>query len=262
MQALVIAYEPPTLAELAVLTQINDFQRLSLLVKNCSPVVQIAPDDRVTFTERNFQRRLSDVFFGYAKLPSATRKRYHGLMALRCFRYVKEFYGSPAHLDHISELPAEIRISSPSSTVPVTASLAKNNDVLVVSHDDDVSRLPDSTVPTSPAPRCLYPIRCLFQHLSEAFPDAVQELFDDDLDFWGGQSSIRDKWLQDFCTLTTNFKDIRTDGMSTLHVAAGIGANDLLSILIDRNGRESSSWTNTDGMTAVSNLTFLYFESH
>lgn len=252
MQALVIAYEPPTLAELAVLTHINDLQRLSKLVKTCSPVVQIAPDDRVTFTERNFQHRLSHVFFGHAEPPSAKRKRYHGLMALRCFGYIKELYDAPHDVEHTLKIPDEITFSRPISTEPVTASLTNNDKVLVVAQDDDVSRLPDSTVPTSPAPRCLYPIRYLFRHLSEAFPDAVQELFDDDLDFWGGQSSIREKWLQSFCSLTTNFKDINTDGMSTLHVAAGMGANDLVSILIDRNGKVSSSWTNTDGMTAVS----------
>lgn len=254
MQALVIAYEPPTLAELAVLTQINDLQTLSLLVKNCSPVVQIAPDDRVTFAERNFQARLSEVFFGHAELSSATKKRYHGLMALRCFRYIKEFYSVSDDDDHTSETSDEVRHSGPRPSVPVTASLADNGLVLVVAQDDDVSQLPDSTVPTSPTPRCSYPIRYLFKHLSEAFPDAVQELFDDDLDFWGGQSSIREKWLQDFSTLTTNWKDIKTSGMSTLHVAAGMGANDLVSILIDKNGEVSSSLTNADGMTAVSNI--------
>jgi len=86
MQALTVAYEPPTLAELAVLTQIDDLQRLTDLVQKCAPVLHIRSDDKVAFTELEFKERLSEVFFGHANYPSTARKRYQGLMALRCFK--------------------------------------------------------------------------------------------------------------------------------------------------------------------------------
>ena len=254
MQALTVAYEPPTLAELAVLTQIDELQRLSDLVQKCYPVLHIRADDKVAFTEPEFRERLSEVFFGHADSSSAARRRYQGLMALRCFKYIKTSYGAAQDLDHTFDTPPDVRLGSSVVHTPMTAALVNDGEVLVVTQDDDVSRMVDSSSPATFILECRYPVRYLFQHLSEGFPDAVQELCNDDPDFWGGQSVTRDGWLADFRSLTTNFKDLNTKGMSTLHVAAGIGANDLVAILIDRNGEESSSWTNTDGMTAVSLL--------
>jgi hypothetical protein len=251
IQALTVAYEPPTLAELAVLTQIDDLRRLSDLVQRCSPILQIRPDDTIAFTEPEFRERLSGVFLGHPDPPSAARKRYHSLMALRCFKYIKTSYVVPAEDDYASEAIVDLRRGNPASLIPITTSLDNNGDVLLVAPDDDVSRIADSSVSVASVIKCAYPVRYLFEHLSEGFPDAVQELFEHDLEFWGGQSTTRDRWLEDFQSRTTHFKDLNTSGMSTLHVAAGIGAIDLVSILIDRNGKESSSWTNTDGMTAV-----------
>jgi len=258
MQALTVAYEPPTLPELAVLTQIDDLRRLADLVHKCDPVLQIRSDDKVTFTESEFKERLSEVFFEHADSSSTARKRYHGLMALRCFKYINSSYGEPEEFDHSSDATTGLRHDDSITHSPITAALVNDGEVLVVTQDDDVSRVVDSAIPATSIHGCHYPVRFLFQHLSEGFPDAVQELVDDDPDFWGGQSSTRDRWLADFRSLTTNFKDLNTHGMSTLHVAAGIGANDLVSILINRNGDNSSSWTNTDGMTAVSSSP-LYF---
>jgi hypothetical protein len=251
IQALTVAYEPLSLAELAVLTQIDDVKRLSDLVQKCSPILQIRPDDKIAFTEPEFRERLSDVFFGHSDPPSAARKRYHSLMALRCFRYIKTSYAIPAEEDSISETIVDVQGGSSTSSTTITASLINDNEVLLVAPDEDVSRIADSSILSASMLKCAYPVRYLFEHLSEGFPDAVQELFEDDPDFWGGHSTTRGRWLKDFQSLTTNFKDLNTSGMSTLHVAAGVGANDLVSLLIDRNGKESSSWTNTDGMTAV-----------
>jgi hypothetical protein len=256
IQTLTVAYEPPTLTELAVLTQIDDLQRLSALVQDCSPIVQIGLDNKVTFTELEFKNRLSYMFFGHPDSASVARKRYNGLMALRCFKCIRSVYDMPEGHDREYELPADERFGNPASPTPVTASLVGDGEVLVVAQDDDVSRMTDQSIPAASMIKCFYPVRYLFQHLSEGFPDAVQELFEDDPDFWGGNSIARNGWLEDFRSLTTNFKELNTHGMSTLHVAAGIGANDLVSILIDRNGEDSSSWTNIDGMTAVGSLSF------
>jgi hypothetical protein len=210
----------------------------------------------VAFTELEFKERLSEVFFGHANYPSTARKRYQGLMALRCFKYIRTSYGERNESDPSPDAPTNMQLDDSISQTPMTAALVNDGEVLIVTQDDDVSRVVHSSVPATLILGCHYPVRYLFQHLSEAFSDAVQELVDDDPDFWGGQSATRDRWLADFRSLTTDFKDLNTRGMSTLHVAAGIGANDLVSILIDRNGENSSSWTNTDGMTAVSISSF------
>jgi hypothetical protein len=249
---LTVAYEPPSLAELAVLTQIDDFKRLSDLVQKCSPILQIRPDDKIVFTEPEFRERLSELFFGHSTSPGAARKRYHSLMALRCFRYIKTSYAVPTEHDFRSETIIDVRSANPTAPTSISVSLINDDEVLLVAPDDDMSRIADSSISTASMLKCAYPIRYLFEHLSQGFPDAVQELFEDDPDFWGGHSTTRDRWLEDFQLLTTNFKELNTSGMSTLHVAAGIGANDLVSILMDRNGKQSCSWTNTDGMTAVS----------
>ena len=71
---------------------------------------------------------------------------------------------------------------------------------------------------SSSNPECTYPIKYLFRHLSEGFPDAAQELFEDDPDFWGQTSRLRDAWLKDFQIMTTDLKDLNTNGVSALHV--------------------------------------------
>jgi hypothetical protein len=205
------------------------------------------------YTEPEFRERLSELSFGHSTSPGAARKRYHSLMALRCFRYIKTSYAVPTEHDFMSETIVDVRSSSSTASTSIALSLTNDDEVLLVAPDDDVSRIADSSISTTSMLKCAYPTRYLFEHLSQGFPDAVQELSEDDPDFWGGHSTTRDRWLEDFQLLTTNFgKDLNISGMSTLHVAAGIGANDLVSILIDRNGKESSAWTNTDGMTAVS----------
>jgi hypothetical protein len=257
IQTLTVAYEPPTLAELAVLTQIDNLQRLSALVQNCSPVVQVGSDNKVTFAKPEFKQRLEYMFFGHPDSSSVARKRYHGLMALRCFRCIKASYGVRKENDYMFEQSVDERVRSPLSPIPITASLVDDGKIIVLSQDDDVSQMVDSPISATSTLKGSYPVKYLFQHLSEGFPDAVQELFEDDPEFWGGSSAIRDRWLEDFRVLSTNFKELNTRGMSTLHVAAGIGANDLVSILIDKNGKASSSWANTDGMTAASSFALI-----
>jgi hypothetical protein len=99
---------------------------------------------------------------------------------------------------------------------------------------------------------CPYPIEYLFRHLGEGFPDVAQELCDDDPNFWGLSSGLRNAWLKEFQLLTPDLKDLKTSGMSALNVAAGIGAKELVTLLVNRNGLSALSWTSDYGMTAVS----------
>lgn len=242
-----IAYEPPTLAELAVLTQNDDQRRLADLVRRCSPFFRYGntgdQKERIVFTNTQFKDRLSVVAHGYEELQ---KRQYHGLMALRCFAYIKSFYGSGGSAREVDVLPH--RSSS------VTARVMDETNVIVVTDkEDDLNGL-EETDPASTQNISLsvsYPIRYLVTHLGEGLPDVAQELYDDDPGFWGQKSSLRDAWLVDFRKFKSDLQDLNTNGMSALHIAAGIGATELVSILVGRNGASSLAWTNDKGITAV-----------
>lgn len=250
LQSLTIAYEPPTLPDLSVLTQIDDSARLVELVQKCSPILQIGElgehQGKVVFSNAEFQRRLFMVCHGEQEQSSPQKKRYHGLMALRCFKYIKTWYKITKKPARLANIAASL-IRSPSTSRRV------NGDNLI-DLDDDIE-LGEPLSPQLPSPDCAYPIKYLFKHLSEAFPDVAQELCEDDPGFWGQASSLRDAWLKDYQVLTNDLKDLNTNGISALHVAAGIGANELMSVLVSRNGHQSLGWTSDEGMTAVSHAT-------
>ena len=248
MYALAIAYESLTMADLAVLTQIDDLQRLTDLVRRCSPVLRLDETcDRIVFTHPNFKEILFALFYSSADSTNSIKRRYHGLMALRCFKHIKSFDLSAK----TPEPTFETFVDATSANVPPSATLASDGKLSTLAQEEEDSRETYAIATTPPKIDCDYPTRYLFRHLSEAFPDAVQDLCEDDPAFWTEQSVLRDGWLKDFQKLTNDLKDFKTDGMSTLHVAAGTGANDLTSILVNRC-KALSSQKNADGMTAVS----------
>lgn len=163
-------------------------------------------------------------------------------MAWRCFKYIEKSYGHGRNGD-----AKGMRSSA------LTERIIDDSNVLVMANEDEE---PDDagTRGHASALSRTYPIKYLYRHLSEGFPDVARELFDDDRDFWGRDESIRSEWLRDFQTLTTDLRDLNTSGMSALHVAAAIGANELVTVLIDKNGQAALSWTNGDGMTAVGTI--------
>lgn len=252
MRTLTIAYEPPTLADLAVLIQIEDTGRLTELVRKCSPVIQLGDwnehKNRVMFTNTHFQRRLTTICHGHsdADQTSPSRSQHHGLIALRCFEHVKSMYNSlPAGRATLS-VPSQRRHS-----VITVRTVGHAGAVEVGNDEDDLEGQSNSATQSSP-PDCYYSIKHLFRHLSEGFADVAQVLYEDDPGFWGLQSELRDRWLADFHTLTTDLKDLSVAGMSALHVAAGIGAKELVSTLLQKSGPQALAWTTQDGKTAVS----------
>lgn len=254
MHAMILAYEPPSLADLSVLTDIDSPARLRDLVRRCSPALQL--DEmcgQVTFTNPEFKERLAELLYESKDPANPQRRRHHGLLALRCFKYIKASYSAPEMQDDSSKNPEGIVLPSvlPSSHIPTSST----NDVEVrrtVTDNDNVSAGTVGVAPSSKAQKSFYPVLYLFQHLGEGFPDAVHELCEGDPSFWAGESLIRNRWLGDFKVRKPDFKDLSTGGMSTLHVAVGIGANDLVSILVHRYGELLWSQENADGMTAVS----------
>ncbi|KAH9826336.1 Ankyrin repeat domain-containing protein 17 [Teratosphaeria destructans] len=248
MQVLKIAYEPPNLADLAVLTQIEGRQQLADLIRKCSPVLQIEETgefkNKVILANSEFRHRLTTLSHGQLQTLDPQARRYHGLMALRCFKYLKSSYRPRARSAEVG--------SKLVRTSTVTARIEKDAKILDLTNDDrEIEVSSDDLASSSSTIECPYPIRYLFRHLSQGFPDVVQELCDDDPDSWGRTARLRNAWLKDYQTLTADLNDVNTGGMSALHVAAAIGAKELVALLVGRNGASALSWTSDDGVTAL-----------
>lgn len=256
VQTLTIAYESPTVLDLAVLTEIHDSTILHDLISKCAPIIYIGSGneakDKVVFAHPEFSTRLAEVVHGEADVSKDQRKRFHGLMALRCFNHIKLAFtpgnekGASASLNKATDLTRSGSVT--------TARLVGNTRVIEVSTEEEDAEDPNLVPNTTSSLECSYATKYFLRHLSEGFPDVVQDLCKDDPDFFISQSSkLRDSWLGDFAALTSDLNDIEsTRGMSALHVAAGIGANELVSILIGQIGKSALSWQCNNGMTAVS----------
>ncbi|GIZ38925.1 hypothetical protein CKM354_000232400 [Cercospora kikuchii] len=255
LQALTIAYEPPTMADLAVLTGIDDLTRLSALVHLCAPVIELVSagehKGKINFTHPEFALRLSSTYHGHPEmLDNPQKRRYHGLMAMRCFKYIQTSAKVVSSRERLANVASKLVRSA---TVSVRVN---EGNVLEVTNDDDGIHGANVLTGTSTSNPCPYPIKYLFQHLSEGFADVAHDLCEDDPDFWGQDSNLRSAWLREYQTLTTDFKDIETRGMSALHIAAGIGAKELVSILVGKNGKSALAWKSEDGMTALHTAAF------
>lgn len=253
MQVLTITYEAPSIADLVVLTGISERKFIFELVKLCSPILRMGSEgeakDMVYFTHPEFARRLRVTCYSGRRHREHEERQRHGLIALNCFQYIKDFYSSG---DHFRTLPLAKPKTSLSRSSSVKTSRKRTSTVLseeATTGGDGTSKDSDSLLEGSQA---RYPAKFLFKHLSGGFPDVVHELCEEDGDFWGKTSHLRDLWLEEFCETTPDLKDLTSEGMSALHIAAGIGAGELLSLLVDNNGRESLAWTSVDGSTPVS----------
>lgn len=254
VQSVIIAYEPPTLSELCVLTGIDEPDRLADLVSKSAPILRLERSGpragRVTFSHPEFAAHLLDKLHGQSEQGISHRQQYHGLIAIRCFEWMKTFYSTHSGGRFRSDEPMALQRS-----LTVSARLSRNADVLDVRNDDedpDQHDQHDENLPSTSPHECLYPIKYMMHHLGGSFPDAVDELFRDEPDFWRGVSVLRDAWLRDLAVLTSEMKTFNVNGMSALHIAAGIEAAELVSVLVSKCGKEALSWTSDDGITAVS----------
>lgn len=250
MQAITIAHEPPTLADLAVLTGIEDVQLLSDLVNKCTPILRVEQSGenirRVTFSHAEFASHLKIKAHGHDGQSNSQKQQYHGLIAIRCFKHIRKIYRTNTGGLFSADHPTSIRRSG-----TITSRTTSDADVLMVSNEDEESD-DHAAGSSSSSHDCLYPIKYLMFHLSEAFSDVVDDLFDDDPEFWSGESAVREAWLRDFQIVTSELKGLNTKGMSAVHVAAGVEAPDLVSVLVSKCGTQSLGWISDDGLTAVS----------
>lgn len=58
--------------------------------------------------------------------------------------------------------------------------------------------------------------------------------------------------LEDFQKFTRDLQKVEPDEISALHIAAGIGVQELVAILVGRCGKEAPWWKAANEMTAVS----------
>lgn len=248
--ALTITYEPPTLADLAVLVQSDSIEHLKSLIQKCSPFILIGSSGehrgRVVFAHAAFAKRLSSIAHGQLNPPSQQGKRHHGLMALRCFAHIKSSYQDVSpQSDRFRVAQGLTRAGSSSARV------IDNANILVMTNEED-DEAGEHTASGDSITGCSYATKYLFRHLSEGLPDVAQALYDEDPDFWGKESRVRSIWLQDFQATTSVLKDLNLSGMSALHIAAGVGAKEMVATIVRRVGTSALSWVGDEGTTAVS----------
>ena len=103
-------------------------------------------------------------------------------------------------------------------------------------------------------PKLIYPIRYFLQHLNRGYSDIVEELCEEDLEFWCGQSTIREKWFEDLQEMTNGFgrPDLVNLGrMSALHIAAALDTRDLVAKLIRKFDLDTATAWDDENATAV-----------
>lgn len=234
---------------------VDDPQHLRKLVDKCSPVLRIGHaeknKDKVVFSHREFAAHLKTKLHGDDDQYGSQAKQYHGLLAIRCFKYINSLQRKHGSKRFPSAQTTELKRSQ-----TVSARLTDEAEVLVVSNEEEeeMSDGAATAAPTMSWHDCLYPIKYMMHHLSEGFPDVVDELFQEDPEFWNGSaaSPLREAWLKSFQYLTAELKGLNTSGMSPLHVAAGIEAADLVAVLVGKCGVQALTWASDDGLTAVS----------
>lgn len=112
--------------------------------------------------------------------------------------------------------------------------------------DDDVELVKDKAL--------VYAVKHWLHHASKATLDIAEDLSLEE-DFWRPDSVIRQRWLADFCRLTTVLGDFPYKSFNALHVAASVGFRQLVAALI-RHGhkdelRQRDEWFNTPVSAAL-----------
>lgn len=256
MNALTIAYEAPSLPELAILTSLDDVDKLQRLIRICEPIIRVETSGEqrgsVTFSHSRFLERLRDTALGGQVRIGAQKRQYHGVVALRWFQHMQTTNFSSTTEDNTSDAPAGLKRSS-------TVARRSNEDAtvfIVATDEDDAGKGEEIPHPRSNS-ICSYPNKYLFRHLNEAFPDASEEVRDQDPAFWSLDSALDYRWLKKFQDLIPDFRGLAdiglsVRGMSALHVVAITGGAELVSVLLERKGKTTVARTSNDGMTPVS----------
>ncbi|KAI0874371.1 ankyrin [Hypoxylon argillaceum] len=240
LRTLAISYEDPKIDELKVMAGLDsdddsvDADQVRELIRACGPLLRIYSvhewDDydtgsqRVTFIhpmakDALLSQATSRQLIGLSEdgNDQTEVKWQHGILALRCFRYVLTQIG-------VDDESAEWDQN------PDTGDAESTQD----KDEETLSQLfPDEEKAEDVALYALdYPIKFWLKHGSDSTPDFVQTL-DLSQAFWSLESSARNRWWSSYAKIAT-FDDLTN--LTPMHVAAYFGLTPLIDQLVKIHG--------------------------
>ncbi|EWC47693.1 hypothetical protein DRE_02893 [Drechslerella stenobrocha 248] len=277
LRTLILTYEEPTENDLAALTDLsNDHEQrahLCGLVERCRPLLTFRKSgkggDRIAFMNPIVKAHLLEHAERLLGLSVEEMKWQHGIMALRSFSHIMEFYNEeePSKLEGIDHEPEEeaappyslINDTAPTtdiqpqeSTQPAVGPVGEapdggpeeeapeelqfnySSDEEESEYDYEEDHITEHMGPTMEPEISNYAIKHWLHHASKATPDIADSLSREE-DFWKRDSVARRRWLKDYHDRTNAFESVSIEGLTGLHVAASVGFAQLVSALM-KNG--------------------------
>ncbi|KAK1974060.1 hypothetical protein LZ30DRAFT_827679 [Colletotrichum cereale] len=231
--ALALAFRPPTIEELSVLSGIGDQARVRMLVERCKPMVQqVAPNDETQgFEFSNSSLKVDFLWESDEGLNSEDEKqplvqRFHGMLAWRCFTSMEATQDLPSPTTTAREIEtAESAGNSLAKVLPTTTTTAK---------------------------RTAYPWEFWMQHAIRGKKQLAEDLVRELEGFWSSTSPLRETWLKSHPPKTpSTSSSISHEGMTALHAAAVFGYNELVWELMSKGHKQELIMFNGDGYTPL-----------
>ncbi|KAI0893254.1 hypothetical protein F4806DRAFT_201562 [Annulohypoxylon nitens] len=246
LRALVLTYEDPTEAELAVLAGFssNDEEKAELrrFVEKCKPLlVMRKTNNTISFMNVVVKTHLLENANQLLGMSDEEKKWQHGVLALRSFSHVNDTFDFP-----VAEKPEEGSESGETHDEDDEGSQDEESDDEEEEEDDEDSgsewSSDDDSAEEDPEAEILrdkalpYTVKYWLRHASKATREIAEDLSLEE-SFWKPDSIIRHRWLVEYCRMTSVFDNYDYRTMTGLHIAASVGFRELVAALI-RNGYE------------------------
>lgn len=262
LRVLVLAKEPVTLEELAVLTDFTMDEVKNLLHK-CDLLLKIDEDGKVIFVlENQVKEHLMDRRIGLLQFGDHELKWQHGILAWRCYIYLVETFKSQnEETDATQENTPQITTGDTSSGKHGRAAMPEEHKdtheggTLTPEHSDSdkidggdgTHNGQDSLSTEAPPPKetnrynldlsklLEYPIKHWLFHASRATRGFAERISGED-DFWARDSITRKKWLWAYVAFgkDPNLSLLTSENFTGLHAAASLGYAELVASLMDK----------------------------
>ncbi|KAK3323976.1 hypothetical protein B0T19DRAFT_427410 [Cercophora scortea] len=264
LRVLLLTFEPVTLDELAVLSDISS-DDVKRLVCKCRPLLGIARD-KVTFAvENKVKEHLKTNFLEQLRISNVEIQWQHGILASRCFQYIIHTFdvddkqprcletgipgellegGSPAHEHTTDDSEAK---NEPAGSKEFSDDEDRNFDKFSFVDEEEYESEGDFYVDTDTEASednpfnldnkalLQYPIKYWLDHAGEATPDYSERMIshDQEIKFWSNNSLVRAKWVWAHENITKSTQGLVTAENSTgLHTAACLGSAGLVAALL------------------------------
>ncbi|KAI1175489.1 hypothetical protein F4777DRAFT_550113 [Nemania sp. FL0916] len=261
LRALVLTYEDPSIAELAVLAGLcsNEEEKAELngLIEKCKPLLLMKKDDKVCFINTVVKSHLLENAKGLLGLSEEEIKWQHGVLTHRAFSHIKECYGKlPPEEPPAEKTDADAEKNDEDNgedngedgedeeddeddeDEDDEEEDGEDMDEEDEEEDEDEDEIEDEDVVIEFV-ALPYMIKHWLRHASKATLEIAEDL-SLEVDFWKPDSFIRRKWLEEYCELMPTFENFDPTTLTGLHVAASIGFRQLVAALI-RNGDPEKS---------------------